>query len=352
MGVVVNPRVSGGELEVEGHPKVKKLHGVWYYPGWKDNPNHPFGPPWTVSWFWKDSYPARQPTIGWYDEGQQSVMDGFIDLARDNGVDYFAFNWYYNHATKAPVGDHAINNFFASTRQGVYGAVALETQTAEIPITKRSDWVDICTKWKTYFPSNKYLKINGRPVVFVVKLQHFHEVMCPAAGMSHKAMLDLAREITGENIYFVACGESLSHWVNQANLAGYDCFSAYNLFSKWADRDAGTTAWTATSFAELYNAYEIEWKWNIRFLPLDYCVPFTSGFDARPWGAQNGVGMAELGEWKSHVQAAFAACHSSDKVKLSICYAWNEHGEGGWLLPDVTYGTKRLDIYKSIMKSV
>ncbi len=354
MAVVVNAASAG--LGITGPtasslplPIQQKLyHGAWYYPGWKDNPAHPFGPPWTTAWFWKDGYTDRQPKIGWYDESLMRVMDYFITTAASGGIDYFAFCWYYNHTTQQALASHAIDNFFNSSRTGVYGCIAFETENAEVPITNLADLTKAVTLWKPYIAHSKYFRINGKPVVYMVKTNHVNDTITAATGLTHAQILTHIKGVIGEDIYFIACSEALSYWKGVVQSAGYNGWSAYNLFNKWINRDTAVAAPGPQSFGDLFNNYAFEYEFLAKDCNLDLWMPLSTGFDAAPWAASV-VGKASLPEWRSHLQHAYGLLNSSPKFKGTVTYAWNEHGEGGWLVPCVTYGTNRLRIFKEIM---
>ncbi len=176
-GSLHNTNTQSQSIIVPEATKPKLYHGAWYYPGWKDNPSHPFGGVWTKAWFWRDSYPERKPLVGWYDESQQEVMDYMIKTAKKGGLDYFTFCWYFDAVNNKSPGDHAITNFWNSQEDGIYGAIGFESQTAEIPVRNLADWTTICNRWKTMMQSPKYFRINGKPVVYIIKLQHFNDVV-------------------------------------------------------------------------------------------------------------------------------------------------------------------------------
>jgi len=357
MSVTVNSKVCGiGDSVVETpqlileSKKQNKLNGAWYFPGWKDNPNHPFGPPWDKSWFWLPNYPSRTPLGGAYDEGKQEVMDNTMQMAIQGGIDFFAFNYYYNSETGQPEGDHAIKNFISSKVDGIKFAIGFESHTSVPPVKKKQDWVDILRLFAKAFKSDKYLRINGRPVVFMVKMDDIHNVVTAATGMTHAELLQSAKDITKEDIYFVACAGVLNHWIWQAKLAGYDCYSQYNLSFAWTDKDAAVAGASPTNFAQLAANYATEWNYQVKKLDIDFWLPTTTGFDSRPW-AGSAIGIATTTELRAHFQAAKAVLDSSSKCIGSITYAWNEHGEGGWMYPDITTRFEKLAVHRSVFKS-
>jgi len=334
-----------------------KLTGAYYYPGWKSDPNHPWGPPWVNSWWWLSSYPERTPLIGAYDEGAQSVMDTSIRDAIKGGLDYFVFNWYYNSVKKAPEGAHAFNNFMVSPVDGMQAAIGFEPHTSVPPIATIQDWYDILEHWATAFANKKYLRFNGRPVVFNIKLEHTHtaltkrsDTLLGTTGLTHKELLDSARDRTGENIYFVACGAALPYWINTARFAGYDAYTAYNYSNTWTSRDPGVAGPVATSYAELHAVYVAEWNYLVNNLNMDLILPTTAGFNSLPWGGSGRPGIATLAEFEAHLVAVKSFIDANPKVRSSVLYAWNEWGEGGFVQPCRQYGRMKLNITRRVLK--
>jgi hypothetical protein len=58
-------------------------------------------------------------------------------------------------------------------------------------------------------------------------------------------------------------------------------------------------------------------------------------------------------ELASHLSAALkwnAQNAASAEANTALIYAWNESGEGGWLLPTVSEGSARLDAIQKVLR--
>lgn len=347
-GVVnASARAAIGAVDVKATPA--KTVGAWYYPGWKNDPNHPFGPPWDKPWWWLAQFPERMPLQGAYDETQQSVMDTAMRHAIAGGVDCFWFNWYYEGVNRRPAGDHAIKNFMTSTVPGIKFVAAFESETSIPPVTSLADWHAVIDEFAVMFNHPKYLHVDGRPVLPVVKLEHMHQTVALRAGVTHKQLLDIARTRTGKNIYFIACGHATSHWKWTAEVAGYNGYSQYNLMNTWTNRDLATAGPASRSFADLDDNYRREWAHQAAALNMDFWLPLTAGFDARPWARLN-IGIATEAELRAHLQAGKAVMESSAKCRGGVLYAWNEWGEGGFIEPDKANKQRKLEVFRSVFK--
>ncbi len=90
--------------------------------------------------------------------------------------------------------------------------------------------------------------------------------------------------------------------------------------------------------------------WNSINLPdMPYIPCLTAGWDRRPWEANNGDGLGagssvsphydrgtpyEFGQYVENLADWMDANPNKiTKDRLAVIYAWNENGEGGWLMP-------------------
>ena len=74
--------------------------GVYYFDGWSgknrhaDNPDEPWAKnaPTHLTRRFVEEFPEREPVWGWRND-DLTIMERQIDLAADNGVDFFLFCW-------------------------------------------------------------------------------------------------------------------------------------------------------------------------------------------------------------------------------------------------------------------
>ena len=73
--------------------------GVYYFDGWagkrKTNEEWAINAPTNLSHKLMKQFPEREPIWGWRDDDIQ-IMEKQIDLASENGIDFFIFCWYYS----------------------------------------------------------------------------------------------------------------------------------------------------------------------------------------------------------------------------------------------------------------
>jgi len=100
------------------------------------------------------------------------------------------------------------------------------------------------------------------------------------------------------------------------------------------------------AFQEIMDANQKAW----RAVPGQPVIPLaTQGWDRRPWEAKNGEGFANGVDVSWYFEKATPAQFEElltrlavwmeanpaavTRDRLAIIYAWNEIGEGGWLVP-------------------
>jgi len=82
--------------------------GAYYYDGWcgknslADDPNEPWAKnaPRQLKKRMYEEFSDREPVWGWRDD-DLAIMERQIDLAADNGIEFFLFCWYWRN-TKGP----------------------------------------------------------------------------------------------------------------------------------------------------------------------------------------------------------------------------------------------------------
>jgi glycoprotein endo-alpha-1,2-mannosidase len=140
---------------------------AFYYP-WYGVPNGPGGAGRTVHWGRIDAVnkdiqaSTHYPQLGAYDSHDPKVIDQHCRWAKEAGIDTFIVSWWgHNDYT-----DRAMEKILDGCRR--YGLNAcIYYETVPRPQTPQSAADDIIKVLKEYGDHAAYLKVNGKPVVFV-----------------------------------------------------------------------------------------------------------------------------------------------------------------------------------------
>jgi len=155
--------------------KAKTMVGVYYFPGWYRDKPAVMESGYQDSSEWRSAIAKAahpRPLCGFYDDSNPAVWDYFDRWIGSHGIDFIAFDWYYN------VGQEFLSD---SLDKGFLGC-------------KASDKVEFCLNWcnhggpwwkvqidqtvgqlekmidlacERYFNRPNYLRIDGKPVIMI-----------------------------------------------------------------------------------------------------------------------------------------------------------------------------------------
>lgn len=365
--------------------------GSYYFPGWSTPGGGPTGPiqaaPWSV-------IPAnRTPLIGQFDETQQNVCDYNMRLARDAGLSFFAYDWYasISGGSYVPYLDHAILNHQLSTvpKKPRYCINwAMQTNQAQF---NSSNFASIYNHWiAQHFGDASYFLIDGKPVVMIFDVPVFKTQMGNTnAGVV--AALNAARAAAVAagylGIHFIGvCTNAAQFWMDNVLLHGWDRITSYNTFTKYeVGADAAATSKTGFEIFDdaIFGPNEViagptyhSWIGNAGYpIPstladtgtawvaptltsngwpskdIKLMVPMSSGWDRRPWTyASTTQALPTTAQFEAHLINGRSAIDSyrTKTDGLGIITAWNEFGEGSYLMPTVGTGYSMLSSVRKV----
>lgn len=330
--------------------------GAYYYDGWggrnakADDPNEPWAKnaPRQVTKRMLNEFADREPVWGWRNDSQE-IMERQIDLAADNGVEFFLFCWYWRD-TKGPInlkaiadlpGHESLNRYLkAKNKHRIkFGLLVANHQGAEI--VGSENWAKATEHWMQYFKDPQYVQVDSKPLV----------VVFGAKGIENAdltAMQDVAvkQGLSGLNI--AGCGTT--------DGKNFSTRTHYNVVPGYSGGHE------EHSYAELTNAQRERWQ-GTKEQP--YIPTVIVGWDKRPWedASGKGTGGAKQGwyytgrtpdQFKHFLNDAvnWMDVHpeQTPAERMILIYAWNELGEGGYLVP--TKGDPKASYLKVVQEVV
>ena len=317
------------------------LVGAYYFDGWSGTT------PYQNSIFFTNNntpshvtdklylnFPEREPIWGWRDDDVK-IMEKQIDLAADNGIDFFMFCWYYQeknkHIDTVAIQNLSLNtslNLFlkAKNKHRVKFSILIANHEG-FEIDNKEGWIEtIQFLSKHYFCDQQYLSFENKPV-----LDFFDS---PSA---HK-YINSIRETVKSNGYKNLCYFSNGKFYSDCEINGW-----YNIREKESGQSTKRNYQSLISYVE-----SCWWKskdWNV--------VPIVmAGWDKRPWELKETTIFytnRTPRKFGRHFRNALLNVKKCNPIyKLVMIYAWNELGEGGYIVP--TKGDKKALYLKQIKK--
>ena len=283
------------------------------------------------------------------DGGSQKVMDQEIDFAADAGLDYWAFLLYPESTS---MSDAFKKYLSSSKRSRINFCLILHNSfgVSDEQWPKERDRAVALLKEPGY-----QTVLNGRPLVYAFEVK-FQGVFPTARFADFRS----AAEKAGLNPYCVFMGWSPAQDFKAESSRGFDAVSAYAYGS-----DQNT-------FTKLAQSVEDDFWGNAAKANVPYVPLVTTGWDKQPrkdnpvswekgqsYHQQNVFpSTATPQEISTHLERALRFVKENNKICVAnaiIIYSWNEHDEGGWLVPTWTSSgkpnTNRLDAIRKILKT-
>jgi len=324
----------------EAKPRMKL--GAYYFAGWAGQcpfddgkPEHAWakGMPTHFTKKLATEYAGRMPLWGWRDDTPE-LMERQIDLAADHGVAFFSFCWYW-WDNEGPINVKAIENdskhlpmrlFMQAKNNNRMEFCLLVANHRGFEIVGPEAWKQAADYWMTLFKHPRYLRVEGKPLLVI-----FSPRGSNAEGLAY--LQEAARKAGFPGVAVAGCGSGKPE-------DGYSLRTHYNV------RPAGSRTSEKHRYQEVIEANVRAWHGT----PQQPHVPMaTQGWDRRPWEAPNGEGLGKGSSvswyFEGNTPEAFGSLlnrmaqwmdahrEQTTKDRLALVYAWNEMGEGAWLVP-------------------
>jgi hypothetical protein len=317
-------------------------------------------------------YQPRQPLWGYEMDNDPAVVEKWIDVATDHGINVFVYDWYWYEG--GPFLESALNDGFLKARNNEkmqfyvmwanhdvkynYWNYHLHGDNTEILWNARVDWDNykkiVDRIIRQYFSQPNYFKINGEPLFSIFSVPKLLESFGGSVEEARKA-LDYFREevvkagFPGLHIQWNQGGGAVMNAAAASRFArnvadmGFNSVAMYNMGGRVEDY-------------LVYGASSIlirEQMDSILDVPVFPCV--SIGWDDTPRFPEKGI--TDVVHYNNTPQS-FAALLSRAKEyadkhpeqpRLITVNAWNEWVEGSYLLPDMQNGFGYLEAVKDVI---
>ena len=327
--------------------------GVYYYIWW--------GIPFNNHWEHGVKY---TPFLGRYNSSDPLTADKHILWAKQHGIDFFAvswlgegkwidwINWTEDHTWDFDEIDHNLRNITlnAPHLQNFNFCLFYETEIVIRTANQRPDknfteifTDDIVYAAENYFINPSYLRVNGRPVLFLYNLPYLYANLTTSRA---QGLLNSTRELSenmGVNIYFVgdvgpgpSPKDVNSDWLYSMDAVTSYFFSHHLISEGWQN---------IMKYAETYYP---QWRLamnskGIRFIPNAY-----PGFDNteyviwlnRTYGLNRTSldSVLPLNETMFKKMLTTALNYADKDLKIVMVTSWNEWLESTAIEPSMEFG--------------
>lgn len=335
-----SPDETENEKETEVESKAVSV-GVYYFDGWSGKSRYANDPaqPWTknapthLTKRLVEEFPEREPVWGWRNDSQE-IMERQIDLAAENGVDFFLFCWYWRD-NQGRLNEKAIDELPHHTSLKLYlnarnkkkiKFALLVANHAGSEIIGTENWQAAIKYWAPYLKDKQYVKADGKPLIVLFGTGD------EAINNEQLAAMQAAvkKEGFSSGISIAGCGSQAR------KKAGFTHTTHYNVIPGYASGSE------EHKYQELVDATKAQWS-GTTYQP--YIPLLTAGWDKRPWEGPDGLDQAEGWYYPDRTPEQFKQFledavqwmkdhpTQTSKERLVLVYAWNELGEGGYLVP-------------------
>lgn len=339
-------------------PTKRATIGVYYFDGWSGknrydgNPSQPWakGAPTHLTKKLAEDFGLREPVWGWRNDSQE-IMDRQITLAAENGVDFFLFCWYWKD-NRGPINEDAIksqpthtslNLYLNSKEKDKLKYCLLIANHGGAEIIGDKNWEDAVRHQARHFSDPQYVRVGGKPLVVIF-------------GSGANSITDGQIEIMRETAKKLGFKDGLAIACCHGKRPSFDIATRYNVNTSYKGESR------ELPYSDIANATKSTWNGS----PEQPFIPtITCGWDKRPWEGKGPEGLGSTpvgGYYAGDTPEAFGKLLSdaikwmdenpekTTKERIALIYAWNELGEGGYLVP--TKGDPEAKKLKTIGKIV
>jgi hypothetical protein len=317
-------------------------------------------------------YQPRQPLWGYELDNDPKVVEKWINVASDHGVNVFVYDWYWYEG--GPFLESALNDGFLKAKNNEkmqfyimwanhdvkynYWNYHRYKDNTDILWNARVDWknyrIIVDRIIRQYFKRPNYFKINGEPVFSIFSVPKLLESFGNSPEEARKA-LDYFRDevkkagFPGLHIQWNQGGGSImsevaaKQFVSNVKTMGFNSIAMYNMGGRVEDYITYGT-----------NSIRIREQMDaVLDVPVFPCV--SIGWDDTPRFPEKGI--ADVVHYNNTPQSFAALLAKAKKYtdshpeqpRMITINAWNEWVEGSYLLPDMLNGFGYLEAVKEVI---
>lgn len=217
----------------EAQTSKSNMLGAYYYP-WYDASKNEDDIGWMKKALRGRLKPTQLPKLGVYDSRDPKVIENHIEQSKYAGIDFWSVSWWGKNRQDETFKDHILKHSDAAKLK----YAVLYESTGRLGSMKSPNYKNLVPDFdyfnEQYFDHPHYLKINGKPVVFIYLTRVYFR-----ANAGKEALESLRRKYP--NLYIV--GDDVFGPNYPASAASqWNAITAYDVYGQSTKITGGTKA--------------------------------------------------------------------------------------------------------------
>ena len=249
------------------------LVGAWYYPWYGTFPG---GHSWTQT-LRENLVPPQPPALGYYNSRASATIEGQIDESHRGNISFWATSWWGPGSAE----DTTIrNNILTDPRAAELKYAVMYESTGRLGTFANPNYTNLVPDFQylaqNYFNNPNYLRINGRPVVYIYLTRAYFNA--PGASAAVATLRQTIQSQYGVNPYLI--GDDVFPGQNNAQRAAlWDSITDFDVYGSALQANGSTTAGVNALTRQYKSAQQLAQSAHVGWIPS-----VSPGFNNRGTG--------------------------------------------------------------------
>jgi glycoprotein endo-alpha-1,2-mannosidase len=315
--------------------------GAYYYPWYG---TYSGGHSWTQT-LRENLVPQQPPALGYYSSRNSSVIEQQIDESHRGNISFWATSWWGPTSAE----DFTLRNYvLADPRAGeLHYAIHYES-TGRLGDATNPTYSNLISDFQyldhNYFNNPNYLRINGRPVVFLYLTRVYFNSQAGRDAVANLRQTMMSQ--FGVNPYLI--GDDVFPGQNNAQRAAlWDSITDFDVYGSALQSRGSTTAAITALGNQYHNALKLAQSVNVGFVPAvspgfnDAAV--RSGHPAAPRYLTDVPGAAEGSLFNAELNSAVLPNLDPTSGNMLMVSTFNEWHEDTQIEPTIVAAPTAID---------
>lgn len=326
---------------ISGHGSAAPLVGAYYYPWYG---TYSGGHSWTET-LRENLVPDQPPASGYYSSRSSAVIEQQIDESHRGNISFWATSWWGPSSAE----DVTLRNYvLPDPRAGELKYAVQYESTGRLGDSANPTYSNLISDFQyldqNYFNNPNYLKINGRPVVFIYLTRVYFNTQAGRDAVANLRQAMLTQ--FGVNPYLI--GDDVFPGQNNVTRAAlWDSITDFDVYGSVLQSRGSTTSAISALATQYKNALRIAQMAHVGFVPAvspgfnDSAV--RSGHPAAPRYLTDVPGAAEGSLFSAELSSAALPNLDPTASNMLMVSTFNEWHEDTQIEPTIAAPPTSMD---------